>query len=211
MSGDGTFRTRYPDYDVLDKWNSPSWNDVTRQVIEKRLRDLPKRRFFTEAEWRTLEAVCNRFIPQPDRPHDPVPIVPWIDQKLQQHEGEGYRYHDMPPMEEAWRKGLRGIDQESERLFARSFAELNGEEQDRTLEAIQKGEVEGDAWEGMSVTRFFSSTLLKEVVATYYAHPAAWSEIGFGGPASPRGYVRLGMGKSDSWEAKESKEPEVRR
>ncbi|MGH6677602.1 MAG: gluconate 2-dehydrogenase subunit 3 family protein, partial [Bradyrhizobium sp.] len=36
-----------------------------------------------------------------------------------------------------------------------------------------------------------------------YAHPAAWSEIGFGGPASPRGYVRLGANRRDEWEAAE--------
>jgi len=27
----------------------------------------------------------------------------------------------------------------------------------------------------------------------YYMQPTAWSEIGWGGPASPRGYVRHGL------------------
>ena len=45
--------------------------------------------------------------------------------------------------------------------------------------------------------------LLKTVVGFYYAHPKAWNEIGFGGPASPRGYVRLGFSERDPWEAKE--------
>jgi hypothetical protein len=211
MSDHRTFRTPYPDYDVLDKWNTPSWNDVTRRVVGKRLREIPERRFFSEHEWRTLEAVCDRLVPQPDRPTDPVPLVPWIDEKLHEHRGEGYRYFDMPPMEEAWRKGLRGIDEESQRLFGRSFLKLPDRDQDAVLEAVQKGDVKGPSWEGMNVKRFFSSTLLKEVVSVYYAHPAAWSEIGFGGPASPRGYVRLGMDSSDPWEAKERKEPEPRR
>jgi hypothetical protein len=43
--------------------------------------------------------------------------------------------------------------------------------------------------------------VLDEIVRAYYAHPAAWSEIGFGGPASPRGYVRLAAGRQDPWEA----------
>jgi hypothetical protein len=43
--------------------------------------------------------------------------------------------------------------------------------------------------------------LLHEAVSVYYAHPAAWSEIGFGGPASPRGYVRIEADRRDSWEA----------
>lgn len=43
--------------------------------------------------------------------------------------------------------------------------------------------------------------LLAAIVKIYYAHPAAMSEIGFGGPASPRGYVRLGADRFDGWEA----------
>ena len=33
--------------------------------------------------------------------------------------------------------------------------------------------------------------LVHDVCAVYYAHPWAWDEIGFGGPAYPRGYMRL--------------------
>jgi hypothetical protein len=47
------------------------------------------------------------------------------------------------------------------------------------------------------------SVLLRDIVEIYYAHPSAWSEIGFGGPASPRGYLRLGTNRRDSWEAEE--------
>ena len=39
------------------------------------------------------------------------------------------------------------------------------------------------------------------MVVAYYAHPAAWNEIGFGGPASPRGYVRMDFDRRDPWEA----------
>ncbi len=35
----------------------------------------------------------------------------------------------------------------------------------------------------------------------YYSHLVAWSEIGYGGPAYPRGYVRTQMGQLDPWEA----------
>jgi hypothetical protein len=42
-----------------------------------------------------------------------------------------------------------------------------------------------------------------EVITNYYAHPAAWAEIGFNVPASPRGHIRLQLGSRDPWEAKE--------
>ncbi len=48
-----------------------------------------------------------------------------------------------------------------------------------------------------------------DAVKAYYAHPTAWSEIGFGGPASPRGYVRMDFDRRDPWEAAEA-EPDAR-
>jgi hypothetical protein len=47
--------------------------------------------------------------------------------------------------------------------------------------------------------------VLLDIVSAYYAHPTAWNEIGFGGPASPRGYVRMGLDRRDPWEAVEAK------
>jgi len=38
-------------------------------------------------------------------------------------------------------------------------------------------------------------------LSEFYSHPWTWNEIGFGGPAYPRGYVRLGPGQRESWEA----------
>ncbi len=37
-----------------------------------------------------------------------------------------------------------------------------------------------------------------------YSHPHAWSEIGFGGPANPRGYVRMTFDRRDPWKAAEA-------
>ena len=35
---------------------------------------------------------------------------------------------------------------------------------------------------------------MRSMLAAFYSHPWAWNEIGFGGPAYPRGYARLGVG-----------------
>lgn len=201
------FESPYPGYDVLDKWNTPSWNDQTRQVVEKRLSEVPERMFLTEAEWRTLEAICERLIPQPDRPDDPVPIAPYVDQMLERNQGEGYRYEDMPPLREAWRRGLAAVERESEERQGVRFTDLGADGQDALLADIQKGKVQsGEAWQGLPPAKFFEETLLKTVAGIYYSHPAAWSEIGYGGPASPRGYVRLGENQRDPWEAEEQRE-----
>ncbi|HEV2145989.1 MAG TPA: gluconate 2-dehydrogenase subunit 3 family protein [Longimicrobiaceae bacterium] len=196
-------RTPYAGYDVLRKWDTPSWNDQTREVVGRRLHEVPERRFLRTDEWATLEAVCARLLPQPDRPDDPVPIVPWIDRKLDLNEGAGYRYETMPPLREAWRLGIAGIEKESGRRHGARFSELAPAEQDGILRAIQEGEVSGEPWDELPPVRFFAEVLLKGVVGVYYSHPAAWSEIGYSGPASPRGYVRLGADQRDPWEAEE--------
>ena len=201
-----TFRPRYPNYNVLDKWNTPSWNEQTRAVIEKRLTQIPDRRFFTETEWDILQAVCDRLIPQPDRPEDPVPIVPFIDEKLHKGQGNGYRFAEMPPQREAWRHGVRAIDEEARARWGKGFRDLPDNQKDAVLRAIQHGDTLSDAWRGLPPKRFFSGALMVEAVSVYYAHPAAWSEIGFGGPASPRGYVRIVADRRDSWEAEEQYE-----
>jgi hypothetical protein len=42
---------------------------------------------------------------------------------------------------------------------------------------------------------------MRAVLSAFYSHPWAWNEIGFGGPAYPRGYARLGAGQREHWEA----------
>lgn len=196
------FRTPYLTYDVLDKWDSPSWNDQTRAVIEQRLKRVPERRFLTEEHWSLLQAIADRLVPQPDR-DDPVPIMPWIDNMLHHDHTPGYRYADMPPMREAWRQGLDAIAAEAGNRHGKPFEELSPDDQEQLLRDVEHNRVDSRYWGDLPAGGFFKHHLLKEVVGIYYSHPDAWSEIGFGGPASPRGYARLGPDERDPWEAEE--------
>ena len=49
----------------------------------------------------------------------------------------------------------------------------------------------------------FFQRFMSDVITNYYAHPSAWAEIGFSGPASPRGHIRLRLNFRDPWEARE--------
>jgi hypothetical protein len=196
------FETPYLTYDVLDKWDSPSWNDQTRAAVRKRLDELPPRRFLTQEQWSLLEAIADRLMPQPDR-EKPVPIVPWIDDMLHQNHNPGYRYADMPRMREAWRQGLEAIGAEARGRHGKRFEQLPPDQQDALLLDIQNNRVDSRYWRDLPAGGFFLHHLLKQVVGVYYSHPSAWSEIGYGGPASPRGYARLGLNERDSWEAEE--------
>jgi hypothetical protein len=196
------FHTPYPAYDVLDKWDSPSWNEQTRDTVRQRLEEIPQRRFLSEPQWSLLEAIAARLMPQPDRA-EPIPIVPGIDNMLHHNRGPGYRYADMPPLRDAWRQGLDAIAAEARNRRGKDFEALSPDEQDALLRDVQHNRVEGRHWDGLPAGGFFLHHLLKAVVGVYYAHPAAWNEIGFGGPASPRGYARIGLDERDPWEAKE--------
>lgn len=192
-------RSPYPEYDVLEKWNSPSFDAQTRRVLEKRLHEVPPRRFFTEDQLAVLSAIVESIAPA--FADGPPPIALWIDERLFFNRGEGFRHEGELPLQESWRIGVSAIDCEARRRFSRGMPALDSASRDSVLRAVQNGEVDEGPWHGVTAKTFFSDALLKTIVGLAYSHPSAWSEIGFGGPASPRGYVRLGFNERDAWEA----------
>ena len=206
-----TTAPHYPGYDVLDKRHTPSWDALTRQVVDHRLAVPREPRFFTSAEWATAEAVCQRILPEPaDRPH--IPLVALLDAKLLANVGDGFREGNMPYMREAWQQGLAAIEVESAaRHGGRAFPRLDTAEKDALLGMMHRGELSDPAWDGLGAKEFFAKRILSDIPGLYYSHPTAWSEMGFGGPASPRGYVRMELNRRDPWEAAEAKPGEEAR
>ena len=201
-ASEGEHATRYAGWNVLAKWWSPDWDEQTRTVVRQRLEELPPIRFLTPDEVRLLDAVVERLVPQAERAAaERVPIVPWIDEKLQHDRRDGYRYEGLPPLREAWRLGLAGIDESARILHGAGFADLDTAIQEETLARVQRGDAPGEVWRRIPATRFFRDVLCLTVVKIYYAHPTAWSEIGYSGPSSPRGHVRNWMGGVDPWDA----------
>ena len=142
-------------------------------------------------------------MPQPaHRP--PIPVAALIDDKLMRGRHDGYRAAEMPREREAWQRGLRAIDAEAEALHGAAFHALDGARQDAVLQRVAAGERITRRGRGMPPATFFKQRLLPDIVHAYWSHPTAWNEIGWGGPASPRGYVRMGYDRRDPWEAAEA-------
>ncbi len=197
-------RSRYPGYNVLDKREGPSWNEQTRRVVTRRLSVSPDPHFFSAGEFQTVVAIASRIVPQPVT-RAPVPIAALVDEKLSRGASDGYRLASMPRGEgSAWWLGLKALDAEAQAAYGGVFCNLQDGLQDALLARMQKGELNSPEWAGMSSKDFFEKRMARDVVLAYYAHPTAWSEIGWGGPASPRGYVRLDFNERDPWEAAEA-------
>ena len=183
------------------------WDAKTREVILDRVNNVPPIRFFNPEQARLLEAICNRLIPQDDRiASRRIPIVQRIDQRLFENTHDGYRYDDMPPDREAFTLGLHAIEEMARSLHRCSFADLNAAQQELLLQSLHDGKPAAPSavWDKMPVTRFWM-LLLQDCAEAYYAHPWAWDEIGYGGPAYPRAYMRLENGEPEPWELPEKR------
>ena len=195
----------YPGFHTLDQQRF--WDEATRKVVLARVHDVPPIRFFSPDEARLMQAVCDRILPQDDRDEEhKIPLVNVIDNRLYHRIIDGYRFADMPDDHEAHRLGLQAIDEIARHLYGQPFVEIGPREQDQVLQTIHEGQPPaGKAiWQKMSVTRFWA-LLVQDVVDAYYAHPYAWDEIGFGGPAYPRGYMRQERGQAEPWEVNEQR------
>jgi hypothetical protein len=195
----------YPGYSTLSQ--RAYWDAATRTAVETRVYQVPKIRFFTDEELPLMAAVCDCIIPQDDRlPEWRIPVVNYIDERLFENRISGYRYEDMPPDREAHRLGLRAIDRTAHEIHGRGFAELDGRRRESILKSIHDGEklAAQDIWAHMSIDRYWQ-LLVGDCVGAYYAHPWAWDEIGYGGPAYPRAYMRLEGGLPEPWEVDEQR------
>lgn len=195
----------YPGFSTLAQ--QAFWDKATRDLVLDRVNNPPPLRFFTPVEEPLAQAVVDRVLPQDDRDDDhKIPILNYIDQRLAEGRSDGYRFEGMPPDGEAMRLGLRAIDIIAEHLYSQPFVELRPDQQDAALRTLHDGEPPAahEIWEKMSVKHFWL-LLVQDCAAAYYAHPYAWDEIGFGGPAYPRGYMRLENGQREPWEVNEQR------
>jgi hypothetical protein len=186
---------RYPDYNVLDEVEH--WDEVTRRVVLERVESTPEIRFFTRAEAATLGAFCDVLLAQDREPK--VPVLNMVDAKLFAGELDGFRFADMPDDRETWRRVAAGLDAAAVQHGSIDFAGASQEIQEQIVEAFAEGTLHGRVWDELPPSKAWK-VLTRGALSAFYSHPWAWNEIGFGGPAYPRGYARLGLGQRENWE-----------
>jgi|CZKL01.1.fsa_nt_gi hypothetical protein len=195
----------YPGFHTLNQQNY--WDAATREVVLNRVNNFPPIRFFSAEEAATMQAVISRVLPQEDRTDGTqIPILPGLDERLFLNRIEGYRYEDMPSDQDAYRLGVKAIEAMAQELHDKPFHVLQTLQQETILQSLHDGEpIAGrEIWRQMNIKRFWAM-LVSDCCTIYYAHPFAWDEIGFGGPAYPRGYMRLEEGEAEPWEVDEKR------
>lgn len=175
------FNSHYPSYDILSQ--QEHWDQHTREIVKKRLGPFPAPSHFNPEQAKIIKWISKTLVAD-ERDNILEYIVFHLEQGLKSSIGEGQRPPGAPPQHLLLREGLKKL---------RDFCQLEENERIKVLKSLEHGELEN--------SKHFINYLKRKIISAYYSHPLVWSEIGYGGPAYPRGYVRIELGLTDPWEA----------
>lgn len=193
--------SRYPGYDVWEEHQH--WDDHTKKIVGSRRTPQVSYAFFSQGEALLMQTIVSVLV-NDHRLEVLTYVIQHLDDSLASPIGEAQRKVGVLPKKQLYRKGLAGVDAESHARYGVDYVVLKKEEQQAVLQAISEGETKAaDAWSEVDSVTFFKR-ILRDAVDACYSHPLVWSDIGYGGPAYPRGYVRVEKGLTDPWEAKAS-------
>jgi hypothetical protein len=186
---------RFPGFDVLDQ--AGHWDPVTAGLITARAGTPPAPQFFTAAEQACAGALLDQLTGQCDQPLD-VPVMQMVDARLAAGETDGWHYADLPEDAQVWRDTLGYLDQDAQEKHGTSFANVARPDQAALIQAVQ----DSKEWHELNAARVWS-LWTRYACTAFYSHPSAWSEMGFPGPAYPRGYKNPGVGKREPFEVQD--------
>jgi hypothetical protein len=189
---------RFPGFDVMAQ--ARHWDAATTSVVAARLAIPPAIRFFTPGEEAIASALCDQLLDQRTEPR--VPVVQVVDARLAEHQTDGWHYDDMPPDGAAWRESLANLEADAELRCGTGFAACGWLDQTAIVQNVQ--DLGDHRWHRLVAAHVWS-LWTRYVCTAFYAHPFAWEEIGFGGPAYPRGYKNLGIDRREPYEVRDAR------
>jgi hypothetical protein len=191
-------RGRFPGFDVLDEVDR--WDDVTAGAVLARLAPANELAFFSKDEQAIVTPLCDLLLAQDAEPR--IPVVALIDTRLALGETDGWHYDDMPPDPTAWRESLQHLDADAAKVFGAPFAALTPEQQAALVQDVQDLAAAGQRWYGKPAAQIWG-LWARYACAAFYSHPWAWNEIGFPGPAYPRGYKNRHVNGRERFEVRD--------
>jgi hypothetical protein len=103
----------------------------------------------------------------------------------------------MPEDTQAWRDTLRYLDDDAQARSGCEFARCPPAGQRAIIQDVQDAG-SGD-WHGLNAAHVWS-LWTRYACTAFYSHPQVWNEIGFPGPAYPRGYKHAGVDAREPFE-----------
>lgn len=131
----------------------------------------PRRwRFLSEAEATLVDAITEQIIPADQDPGArDVGVVNFIDKQL----AGRHRRH-----QQAYRNGLRGVEETSHTMFDREFIALTPAQQTEVLRSLESGKVAGGAWRQQSAAVFFK-LIRDHTMQGFYGSPSHGGNRGY--------------------------------
>ena len=191
-------RNRFGGFDVLRQ--ARHWDQVTADLVTSRIGPQPPVTFFTAAESACAAALLDLLTGQED--DQEIPVLQMVDARLAEGETDGWRYSDMPEDGQAWRDTLAYLDADAAERGGTTFADAARSDQLVLIQAVQ--DLQSGDWHGLNAAHVWS-LWTRYACTALYAHPLAWNEIGFSGPAYPRGYKNIGVDKLEPFEVRDSR------
>ncbi|HEX5119767.1 MAG TPA: gluconate 2-dehydrogenase subunit 3 family protein [Pseudonocardiaceae bacterium] len=192
----GGRQPRFPGFDVLAQ--ADHWDPVTAGVVLARLGPPPPIRFFTPDEVAIAGPLLDLLLDQRAEPR--VPVLEMIDSRLARASTDGWRYAELPEDGQAWRDTLAALDADAQDAHGTGFTRCAEDVRRALIQAVQ--DRRSDLWHGLRADRVWS-LWTRYACTAFYSHPWAWNEIGFGGPAYPRGYKNAGLDRREPWEVRD--------
>ena len=185
---------------------SPNTRDVMTERMAKAQVWSAKPTFFNAAEFRTLRALAARVVPGAG-----FDMAAALDAQRVRDVGDGWRFADLPPDGEAWRKGLQSLEAAAVRRHGVGFVGLTPALQDDLLRDAVNGKLgrgvlgalhigEGsDAFDGARMKLWFEDARAA-CAQTYMADARTMDRVGFTGFADDLGFTQIELGQQEEFE-----------
>ena len=193
-------RTRYPSFNVLDE--REAWDTHTQAIVTSRISKSQSCTVLDGEEYKLLQQVCSVLVDD-GREEVIQYVLAHVDQTLKDTAtGEGERRTGVPERKMLILEGIRHLDKFLLQVTGKKTSKCEAQLLTEVLRQISDGRADYSKWSS-DLQREWFLKMLNLTVEAYCSHPIVWSEMGYAGPAYPRGYVRGDIGRLDPWEAKE--------
>lgn len=171
----------------------------TKKALTGRLDKIGENVFFSDDNYFLLNIVCDLLMDQNSQERSCI-IALSIDERLAGKKVDGWRYDALPPDDEKYHLGLKGINETSAIKFNTTFIKLNKDQQTEILSEIQTGKAEGEGWKKLNSKLFFED-LLAETAEIYYSHPIVQSSLNYVGMADAKGWKKIKLNEFEEPES----------